>query len=41
MNIDQVYEWVKKDVGIDEEQAIKLKKQELMVILLFHQLEKI
>ena len=25
MNIDEVYEWIQKDVEIDEEQAIKLK----------------
>ena len=29
MNIDEVYEWIKKDVGIDEEEAIKLKNQEI------------
>ena len=29
MNIDQVYEWIKKDVGIDEEEAIKLKNGKL------------
>ena len=29
MNIDEVYEWIKKDVGIDEEEAIKLKKQKV------------
>ena len=29
MNIDEVYEWIKKDVGIDEEEAIKLKNGKL------------
>ena len=26
MNIDQVYEWIKRDVGIKEEEANKFKK---------------